>query len=183
MVVTFPTGRGNMALIRVKRIYNFWSCHVWFSSLLHVYGTLLHHFEAFYWTNLLTRCPVLVSCFCDVFVAKSYFWKYSRNWTKIYEDFLLDKWRPEPKGRPREQPSSPQARGDLWSRPRVHPWVGPAPGLWVPPGVALLAPFLICPIKNPRKFSSNSENILRSNFLKQKHHKNRELSLGTLSIG
>ena len=67
--------------------------------------------------------------------------------------------------------------------PPSHPQVGPSPGLWVSPGVALLAPVLISSIKNYRKFSSNSENIFRSNFLQQKHDKNREQALGILSIG
>ena len=74
-------------------------------------------------------------------------------------------------------------RGGLWPRPPLDPRVGPAPGLWVPPGVALLAPVLISSIKNHHKFSSNSENISRSNFLQQKKHKNSELVLGILSIG
>ena len=78
---------------------------------------------------------------------------------------------------------SPRGRGGPRPRPPSHPRVGPAPGLWVPPGVALLAPVLISSIKNRRKFSSNSENISRSNFLQQNQHKNRELALGILSIG
>ena len=77
----------------------------------------------------------------------------------------------------------PQGRGGS------HPWValgprqGAAPSLWVAPQVALLAPVIICPVKNRRKFSSNSENISRSDFLKYKNSENRELALGILSIG
>ena len=59
----------------------------------------------------------------------------------------------------------------------------PRGAFWVSAGHALLAPVLICPIKNRRKVSSNSENISRSNFLQQKQDKNRELALGILSIG
>ena len=77
----------------------------------------------------------------------------------------------------------PRGRGGLWPRPPLDPRVGPALGLWVPPGVALLVPVLIYSIKNHRKFSSNSENISISNFLQQNQHKNRELALGILSIG
>ena len=78
---------------------------------------------------------------------------------------------------------SPRGRDGPRPRPPFYPRVGPALGLWVPPGVALLATLLISSIKNRRKFSSNSENISRSNFLQQKHGKNRELALGILSIG
>ena len=69
---------------------------------------------------------------------------------------------------------SPRGTGGRRPRPPSHPRVGPAPGLWVPPGVALLAPVLVSSIKNRRKFSSNSENISRNNFLQQKQHKNWE---------
>ena len=60
-------------------------------------------------------------------------------------------------------------RGRDGRRPRSHldPRWEPAPGLWASPRVALLAPFLIYSIKNCRKFSSNSKNISRSNFLQQ----------------
>ena len=75
---------------------------------------------------------------------------------------------------------SPRGTGDRRPRFPSHQRVGPAPRLWVSPGVALLAPVLISPIKNCRKFLSNSENIPRSNFLQQNQHKNRELRLGIL---
>ena len=88
------------SMICLKRIYNFWVIHASFVMSSHVSITILHHFYAFCWTNLLTRCLVPVPCFCFVFVAESYFWKYSQNWTKIYGDFLLKKWGREPEGRP-----------------------------------------------------------------------------------
>ena len=78
-------------LVRVKRIYNFSVIHASFVMLSHVFNIILHHFYAVCRTNLLTRCPVLVPCFCAEIVAESYFWKYSENWTKIDEDFLLKK--------------------------------------------------------------------------------------------
>ena len=78
---------------------------------------------------------------------------------------------------------SPRGTGGRRPRPPLDPRLGPAPGLWVPPGVALPALVLISSIKNRRKFSSYSENISRSNFLQQNQHKNRELALGILSIG
>ena len=37
--------------------------HASFVMLSHVSIIILHHFYAFCWTNLLTRCPVSVSCF------------------------------------------------------------------------------------------------------------------------
>ena len=80
----------------------------------------------------------------------------------------------EPEGRPREGPT-PQGR--------VPPTGGPQDVARDAPWVALLDTVFICPIKNCRKFSSNSKNISRSNFLQQKQHKNRELVLGILSIG
>ena len=80
-------------LIRVKRINNFLLFHACFISMSHVFTILLYHFEAFYWTNLLTRCPVPVPYFCAVFITESYFWKYSRNWMKIYDDFFIKEIR------------------------------------------------------------------------------------------
>ena len=46
---------------------NFWLIHASFVMLSHVSTIILHHFYAFFRTNLLTRCPVPVSwfrCFC-----------------------------------------------------------------------------------------------------------------------
>ena len=76
----------------------------------------------------------------------------------------------------------PRGAGGLRPRPHLDPRWEPIPILWASPRVALLAPFLISSIKNLREFSSNSENISRSNFLQQFQHKNRELALGILSI-
>ena len=58
------------SMIRVKRIYNFLLFHACFTSIPHVCTLLLYHFKAFYLTNLLTRCPVPLPCFCDAFVAE-----------------------------------------------------------------------------------------------------------------
>ena len=49
-------------LIRVKRIDNVLLFHACFIPMSHVSPTLLYHFEAFYWTNLLTRCPEPIPC-------------------------------------------------------------------------------------------------------------------------
>ena len=48
----------------------------------------------------MTRCPVPVPCFCCLFVSEIYFWKYSRNWTKFYEEFLHDGRHQDTKGEP-----------------------------------------------------------------------------------
>ena len=60
-------------MIRVERINNFLLFHAYFTSMPHVSTILFYRFEAFYWTKLLTRCPMPVPCFCPVFVAESYF--------------------------------------------------------------------------------------------------------------
>ena len=44
-------------------------------------------------------------CNLRIFIAESYFWKYSRNWMKIYDDFLFKKWGRESKGRPWWRPT------------------------------------------------------------------------------
>ena len=75
-------------VIRVKRIYNFLVIHANFVMLSHVPIIISHHFYAFCWTNLLTRCPVPVPYFCCFCISENHFWKYSRNWTKIYGDIL-----------------------------------------------------------------------------------------------
>ena len=53
----------------------------------------------------MTRCPVPVPCFCCLFVSEIYFWKYSRNWTKIYGDYFYAKTNTESEGQPRRRPT------------------------------------------------------------------------------
>ena len=48
--------------------------------LLHVLLAFLYHLFACSGTNLLTRCPVLVSCFLLFFVSEKLHRKYSRNY-------------------------------------------------------------------------------------------------------
>ena len=98
-----------------------------FVMLSHVSIIISHHFYAFCWTNLLTRCPVPFLCFCCFCISEIYFWKYSRNWTKIYGDFLCEmrhlktKW--EPKGPPigRRRPPAVAQRGPVGGT-RPCPW-------------------------------------------------------------
>ena len=83
-----------------------------------------HHFYAFCWTNLLTRCPVPVPCFCCFCISGNHVCKYSRNWTKIYGDFLCEIRHMKTKGEPKGPPTG---RRRPLPRPIGDPWVGPAP--------------------------------------------------------
>ena len=105
------------SLIRVKHIYNFLLIHASFVMLSHVSIIILHHFYAFFRTNLLTRCPVPVSCFCCFCISEIYFWKYSRNWTKIYGDFLCEGRHQKTKGQPWGPPTG-QGRPPAATYPR-----------------------------------------------------------------
>ena len=77
----------------------------------------------------------------------------------------------------------PRGRGGSHPHLLVGPRQGGVPGPWVAPQVALRRAGVFLRIKIPRKFSSDSENISTSDFLKYKNCKNRELTLGILSIG
>ena len=104
MEIFYSTRRrrgSKIPMIRVKRIYNFWVIHANFVILSHVSIIISHHFYAFCWTNLLTRCPVPVPCFCYFCISEIYFGKYSRNWTKIYGDFLCEIRHLKTEGQPR----------------------------------------------------------------------------------
>ena len=58
-------------LIRVKCIYNFLVIHANFVMLSHVSIIISLYFYAFCWTNLLTTCPVPVSCFCYFCISEN----------------------------------------------------------------------------------------------------------------
>ena len=77
----------------------------------------------------------------------------------------------------------PWGRGGSHRRLQVGPWHGTVPSPWVAPQVALRRGGVFLRIKILCKFSANSENISKSDFLKFKNSKNRELALGILSIG
>ena len=79
-------------------------------------------------------------------------------------------------GVPHGQGRAPSV-GPLWAMAggRMCPVSGPSGSPW--------SSGVLFRIKNLRKFLSNSENIFRSDFLKYKNCKNRELALGILSIG
>ena len=76
-----------------------------------------------------------------------------------------------------------RARGGSLPWPHLDPRQEAAPALWVASGAPLRSLSSSWRKNNPRKVSSNSENIPRSKFLKQKDSKNRELALGILVIG
>ena len=77
----------------------------------------------------------------------------------------------------------PRGQGLVPPVPPGRAMVGAIPGPWVAPQVALRRGGAFLRIKISRKFSSNSENISKSDFLKYKNNKSRELALGILSIG
>ena len=130
--------------------------HANFVMLSHVSIIISHHFYAFCWTNLLTRCPVLVPCFCYSFVSKFYFWKYSRNAMEIFEDFLFatTKYQTEgePEGRPTGQVQPPAAgQGGPAGGARPCPW-----GLTSRPSDAYKFPKTLKTLVGRPFFSSNS---------------------------
>ena len=77
----------------------------------------------------------------------------------------------------------PRGRGGSHPRPRVGPRQEAVPALRVASGAPLRTLSSSWRKNNLRKFWSNSANISRSKFLKQKDSKNRELAPGILSIG
>ena len=104
--VSFGTSE-HWVLICVKHIYNFCLIHASFVMLSHVSTIILHHFYTFCRTNLLTRYPLPVSCFCCFCISeKIYHRKYSRIALENYGEFLFDKMESESKGRPGGHPGA-----------------------------------------------------------------------------
>ena len=85
--------------------------------------------------------------------------------------------------RRREPRWGPRSRGGPHPPAKGGPRQEAAPALWDSSRAALLTRSSSWRIKNLRKFPVQSENISRSNFLEQKHDKNRELALGIFSRG
>ena len=71
-----------------------------------------------------------------------------------------------------------RARGGSLPRPHLDPRQEAAPALWVTSSAPLRSLSSSWRKNNHRKVSSNSDNIFRSKFLKQKDSKNRKLALG-----
>ena len=70
----------NVSIIFDWSMLVLWCCHMF---LLSYYIIFMHFVGLTYRQDAQCQFPV--------FVAESYFWKYSRNWTKIYDDFLFKK--------------------------------------------------------------------------------------------
>ena len=79
----------------------------------------------------MARCPVSVPFFCCHFVSEIYFWKYSRNWTKLYGDHFYAKTKTDTEeghwGRPTGQGRPPAAGpGGATAGTRLWPSCGPS---------------------------------------------------------
>ena len=92
-------------MIRVKCINNFLLIHASFVMLSHVFSIILHHFYAFCQINLFTRCLVPIFCFCCFCIPENLLLENSRNWTKIYGEFLFDGRHQDTKGQPGGPPT------------------------------------------------------------------------------
>ena len=78
----------------------------------------LYHFDAFFGTNLLTRCRSASSCFLLFLVSEILHRKYSRNWTKQNPTVLFStEPSRSPKRKRRGATRRPHPRGA-----RPHPW-------------------------------------------------------------
>ena len=113
-------------LIRPKRIHNFCLFHAYIAPLLHVLLQLLYHFESFFWTNLLTRCPVPVPVFCMFLVSEKLHRKSPRKKSEKFQKLFCDGRSQEPEAQLR-RPN----RGEL--RPPGVAHGPPAPGGGVQP--------------------------------------------------
>ena len=92
------------------------------------------------------RCPVPVSCFCCFCISEIYFWKYSRNWTEICGEFLLDGRHLKTKGQPWGPPTGQ-------GRPPAPPWpvCGTRPCSWWVPSAPSDAYKFIINLKTSRR--------------------------------
>ena len=88
------------ALIRPKRIYNFWCSMLVFYPMPYVFHMFSFVFWMFSQTNLLTRCLVPVFVFCCFCISEKFLKKYSQKGLKIYGDLFLLGRPQEPKGHP-----------------------------------------------------------------------------------
>ena len=68
-------------------------CHMF---LLSYYIIFMHFVGLTCWQDAKCQFPIFVG----FLFQKIYFWKYSRNWTKIYAEFLLDGRHQDTKGHP-----------------------------------------------------------------------------------
>ena len=109
--------------------------HAHIISFVTCFICILLHLFTFSWTNLLTRCPVPVSCFLLFFVSENLHRKYSRNCTRqkptviycrhVYGDRRRDRggaWSP-----PHHMAAWVPARREVVWGPQGSPGVRPSP--------------------------------------------------------
>ena len=135
-------------LIRLQRIYNFWSIHAIFTSFINVFGTI------FIWTNLLIQCQRPVPVFYCFWFYRSKIHGAGTRWN-FCEFFwnISDFWAKES--------TQEDARGPHKGRGRGHPLAVPPWPLWAIPKVGWSHSFaarkLILWRKNRVKISARSE--------------------------
>jgi hypothetical protein len=133
-------------LIRPKHIHNFYLLHAYIASLLHVFIQVLYHFKSFFWTNLLTRCPVPVHVFCLSLVSEKVTHEKSSKKFQKFTKIISRRRAQEPEGQPRGA-----TRGSKRppTQPRWGPRLGGAPSPRVAPGTDLL-PYLFLRPRNAK---------------------------------
>jgi hypothetical protein len=113
-------------LIRRKRIYNFW-CHAYFTSIALCFIYTLWRFNAFFGTNLLTRCHSASSCFllflCFRKVTQEIFSKLNETKAKVPIYLKGRRSTEERRSRTRRRPHHRVARATP----------GPPPDIALPP--------------------------------------------------
>ena len=81
--------RRDRHLILVKHIYKFLLFHSCFISLLHIFTMITYDFVAFYCTNLLTRCTVLVPYFLLFCISENLLQKNSSELDENLRELIL----------------------------------------------------------------------------------------------
>jgi hypothetical protein len=107
----YRKSRFSRALIRLKRIYNFWCSMLVYTPFTLCFVYSLWCFYAFSGTNLLTRCHSVSSCFLLFCVLEKLHGKYSQNWTKQKLKFLIT-WHED--GDQRRAGGGPRGSHTMW---------------------------------------------------------------------
>ena len=93
--------------------------HAWLYIIATCFYNILYHFGIFYWTNLLTRCPVPVSVYYVCIAEKVQNPKCSENSQKITEILFRQKTpgaRRTSPGRAHNPQETPRSNPDLAAR-------------------------------------------------------------------
>ena len=167
-------------LIRPKRIHNFCLCHAYIAPLLHILLELLYHFKSFFWTNLLTRCPVPVPVFCMFLVSEKLHRKSSRE--KSGKSLKIISRRKKPGAR-RPAPEAQQGEG---AAPRRGPGSTRALGWRGAPGAPPAPTF--CPIYCRDPKPPEARPFFQNSIPRRRHHQNPKTGVqqtcpGTLPEG